>query len=267
MWPLYKKAREHPAVSVPLAAIGGFVSVYLLAASLWGSVYVDKPFLPTVWAAATSVTPTLSFGTVWMIILVAILGLSVSVIGAVAVSAVQNRKMATRLQGEVDGLRALLATATQDNARLTTQRDLAVVALEDKKRDFALDALRRYSRMKFDDKTPTVTIRHCSYVETDYELVEQLKNLFELYANWTVTIDGKNDPSLPRAGKCKVMFDVGCTLSYDDLLFALSQGNLLGVVIGSNKTSRLDVHNLIVEVLPSAPSERASGLSGTLGVS
>jgi hypothetical protein len=261
MWPLYKKAREHPAVSVPLAALGGFVSLYLLAASLWASVYVDKAFLPTVWAAATSVTPTLSFGTVWMVILLAIFGLSVSVIGAVAVSAVQNKKMATRLQGEVDGLRGPLATAAEDNARLIAERDQAVVALKDKKHAYAVEILERCSNLRFKPDSitpviPTVTIRYCSYGK-DYELAQQIQTYFTLYAKWPVTLDGSNNPALPRADKFKVVFDVGMTvMTYGELVHAFIEGNLLGVSVGLQQfVDREDSHHLIVKVLPSTPSE------------
>jgi hypothetical protein len=147
----------------------------------------------------------------------------------------------------------LLHAAADLHGKLSHERDVAVIALKDKRYEYAMDTLRRYSMLRVNGEIPSVTIRCTSYGR-DFELAEKVRGLFTQHVNWPVTLDVSNTPALPRAEQFKVVFDTGMTvLSYGDLIHAFAEGDLVGVTVGHRRfTDREDAHHLIVLVLPSA---------------
>jgi hypothetical protein len=140
----------------------------------------------------------------------------------------------------------------------TAERDEAIAALKDKKHEYAMEVVERYSniRAKDGEPQPTVTVRYASYGQ-DYELAQKIRDLFTQYVRWHVDLETSNKPALPRADKFKVLFDVGMTyFTYGPLIHAISEGDLLGVPVGRLQfVEREDSHHLIVMVCPSVGAE------------
>jgi hypothetical protein len=54
--------------------------------------------------------------------------------------------------------------SVSERQRLIDERDSAIAALRDKKQEYAMGVLERFSNLRFrDDVKPTVTVRYCSY--------------------------------------------------------------------------------------------------------
>jgi len=151
-----------------------------------------------------------------------------------------------------------IETVKQELETATTERDQARVDLKDKKHEYAMEVLERYSKITFKDPQPTVTVKYASYGK-DYELAQQIQGLFTQYVKWPVELEATYKPALPRADEYKVIFDVGMTyFTYGPLIHAISEGDLLGeeVAIGKRQfVEREDSHHLIVMVLPSVGAE------------
>jgi hypothetical protein len=182
----------------------------------------------------------------------------VLVVGVVAaVTAISNKRKVKGLDRSVSALRGLLDDGVKENQRVTIERDEAVVALKNKKHEYAMETLERYANARFiDDIKPRVTIRYCSYGQ-DHEIAMQLKGLFTQYVRWDAELELATKPALPRAEKFKVLFDVGRTFqTYGPLIRAISEGDFLGVTVGRYEfVDRDDSEHLIVNVLPSVDSE------------
>lgn len=184
----------------------------------------------------------------WSVSMLAALGVACAGVMAMGV---QNWRLRVSVRQQKD--RAEASTIGMSHVEtVAKERDAAVAALKAKKQEYAMDTLSRYSNIRFGDNVkPRVTVRHVSY-DSDYEIAQQLKTLFTNTVGWTVTIDASNVPALDRAGRFKVVFDVGMTaITYGDLVHAFSEGELLGVPVGIKQfTDREDSDHLIIEVLP-----------------
>ncbi len=135
----------------------------------------------------------------------------------------------------------------------TNERDGAQQALKTAKREFAHERLKWYSKMSFGGVKPTVTIRSAAY-GNDYAIVQEIQKILKEFTGWEVALDGTNNPMLPQAEKFKVVFESAFTMSFDDVAFAFSDGDLLGVPVGKAMSDREDSHHLVIKVLPSAPA-------------
>lgn len=240
-----------------------------IASALWaGAVWLGT--IGGVWFFFTSqapgpvlmglAAPLLTMGTVGTALVVAGLVLPLAVFVVIAVSAVKGNREVKRLAGVAADLEEKFYGLTRERGTLLTkqallvdERDAAIAAHKDTKHEYAMEILVGHSRMVFppDNVKPTVTVRHCSYTGDD-KLAEQIKGLLTQYAQWPVDIDASNNPALERAEKCKVVFDVGTTLSYGALIRAFIKGDFLGVPICENRNDRKNVEHLIIKVLPSA---------------
>jgi hypothetical protein len=184
---------------------------------------------------------------------------------AVVIFAVVSARRASQLSGEIANVKEEITATNVIVENLTKERDDAIKALKEKKREYAIETLERYSHMRFrreeagqreDTKDTeiqtTVTVRYADYGE-DHDLAQRIRNIFEGNVRWPVTLDSSNKPSLPRADTVKVVFDVADTyFTYGPLVHAFAEGDLLGVPIGKRQmTGRADLHHLIVLVLPS----------------
>lgn len=186
-------------------------------------------------------------------VLLGLVAIESAIVVAVVLSARRNKRMIQQADADLSGTRGLLDAAARLHGQLTEERDKAVVALKDKKIDYALDLLRKHSRLLINGKKPTVTIRYCRY-GGDYELAERMRSIFSEYTGWSARIDGSNEPPLKQADKFKISFDVGMGMVFDDVAWAFSDGELLGVMtVGKMMSDRTDAEHLIVSVLPSAP--------------
>jgi hypothetical protein len=169
----------------------------------------------------------------------------------------------------------VLQDAARENDRkgdlLVAELDKSLKQFKDRKHDYAMRTLHRYSLLRFknhagEDVKPSVTVRFCAYGQ-DHELAQRTKEVFTREVHWDVTLDGSNAPALQQMKDHKVVFDFGMGLmAYGDLVHAFSEGELLGVTVGQYEfRDRLDSYNLIVEILPSAEAgqtnhEKASGV-------
>jgi hypothetical protein len=166
------------------------------------------------------------------------------------ITAVSNKRLVVRLDSERQ-------QAQNDRLQAQNERDKTVKELQERRRRYALETFERCRRMVFygGDKEvpPTVTIRHCSYAGDD-KIAERIKNVFDQYLRWPVNIDASNNPALERAERFKVVFDVGFTLSYGEVIRAFDEGDFLGVTVGALQADRDDERHLIVKVLPSPPA-------------
>jgi len=179
----------------------------------------------------------------------------------IAVSSRRHRRENKLLVSHVDTLQESLGALSKEKKhlagereRILNERDVAVTALNDKKREYAIETLARCSRLRFEGGVvPNVIIRYGSYGYDD-DLAFRIKALFDEHVKWPVTLDASNRTALPRAEEFKVVFDVGMTvMTYGDLVHAFADGNLLGVTVGVRQGfDREDSQNLIVMVLPSA---------------
>jgi hypothetical protein len=141
-------------------------------------------------------------------------------------------------------------------AQRENERDQAVEALQKKKEEFALHTLERCSGYRYEDGgKPTVTIRFYGYGQ-DYELVERTKHLIAERLHWDVAVDGGNVPALPQAEKFKVVFEtthISQLFVFNEVAYAISEGGMLGVSVGSSMRDAEDHRHLVIKVLPSAP--------------
>jgi len=134
------------------------------------------------------------------------------------------------------------------------ERDEARETLVAKTRAFAHERLRIYSSMAWgDDRSikPTVTIRFVKYGK-DHALAKQIQQIFGEFTNWETKLDWANDPVLPEAEQCKVVFESGWAGAFRPVANAFLDGDLLGVPVCWNDGDRSDQHHLVIKVLPSA---------------
>lgn len=150
---------------------------------------------------------------------------------------------------ERDSLKRALDEAERERERIRGLLGAAQTETLEVKQRHAEDVLAWRSRMKFGDKTPTVTIRFAKY-GADYKLAERIKKIFEKHTDWPVTLDNGNTPVLPEAGQFKVLVETAFTLSFDDVAWALGQ-LLCDISVGKRTGAREDSQNLIIEVNPS----------------
>ena len=171
-----------------------------------------------------------------------------------ALFAVVGWRRVRQQRRDLNGHYSLLQAAVKDRARFEKERDEARTALRDRKQQYAMEVLERYSGLRHREGTPPtqVTVQYANYGD-DYELAQKIEGLFTQYVKWPVTLELATKPALPRADRFKVVFDVGMTYtSYGDLVHAFSEGDLIGVQVGWKRfVDREDSHNLIVMVLPS----------------
>jgi hypothetical protein len=146
-----------------------------------------------------------------------------------------------------------LRRRSSELTRVINERDKVAQELKDKKYEYAMDTLSRYAHLGVNGKKPRVTVRYSDYGQ-DYETAQKIKGMFTQYVKWPVTLEISN--TLPRAEKFKVVFDVGMTaITYNELVHAFSEGDLVNATVGIRQfTERDDIEQLIVLVLPSAPS-------------
>jgi hypothetical protein len=151
-------------------------------------------------------------------------------------------------QEEVDAINK----AQEEATRAKTEKDEAIRALKEIKRQYALERVAAFSKMRFGALKVAVTIRFAAY-GGDYLLAKQVEKIFE-ECGWTVDLDGSNQPVLPQAGAFKVVFASGHTLSFNGVAQAFSEGDLLEVPVGQTQWNAVDSHRLVVQILPSAPN-------------
>lgn len=170
----------------------------------------------------------------------------------------RNKRRDVRLlTARVDAVQSELADEVKLRERTEGLRQMIAAELKDVRAEHATRILSRYENLRFRENVkPRVTIRFRDYGQ-DHVIAEKIEGLFTQYVKWHVTKDASNNPALPRAEQFKVVFDVGDTfISYNELINAFSEGDLLGVSIGAMAmTGRTDVENLVVLVLPSADPE------------
>lgn len=155
---------------------------------------------------------------------------------------------------DVEGVLAHARQVEGQLVDLANQLQAAREELRTTKRRFAHDQLRGISRMSFaNDLRPTVTIRSAAY-GTDHALVQEIENIIKEFLGWPVSKDGSNNPMLPQADKCKVVFESGNTLSFEPMANAFAEGDLLGVPVCRAVSGREDHYCLVIKVLPSPPS-------------
>ena len=103
--------------------------------------------------------------------------------------------------------------------------------------------------MRLGDVKPEVKIRFFGYGR-DYALVQEIEKLFKEHTDWTVALDGTNNPVLRPDPKFKVVFESGLFGSFNRVAAAFSEGELLKVPIGWASSDRQDHHRLIVLIAP-----------------
>jgi hypothetical protein len=118
---LYREIRLHPIIATSIGVVGGCVSLWGFALLVWSSFDVQDPFIPTVWAKVK--TMRLGHDLLFLFPVVG-LALSLAVVIAVVVSAVQHKREAERLRAEnvdlgAENVKAKEQIATQEGYEKT----------------------------------------------------------------------------------------------------------------------------------------------------
>lgn len=153
---LYRTVRENPLVAGALAALGLLVGCYTVAATIWSSIYIDRPFLPTVWERLRTVLPA---GLLWLSISLTVVIVSACVLTVVTVSVIRKkpRLEGERLARELKGQSAVIS-------QLTDERDSARAELKDERTEQAFSVFRQYANRAATEKlSNTATIRFARY--------------------------------------------------------------------------------------------------------
>lgn len=249
-----------PRAIIVILVLGGLGSWYF-ASRYYGNLYAERiavlqarvdagqaaqPVPTTTTAAEPIRLPYVSRP--MALTLVALLALLVGV-------ALRNGWLVDRLRRDVRSKNELLTEAASHRQIITNERDQALAAARDAKEQHAFKCLERYSRYSFTFSgrvvQPRVTIRFASYHDPDYQLVQRLQGLFQQYLKWPVTLDGTNNPALPRAERHKVECDLGRSVTtFSEVVVALN--DVLDVTVMPKPfTDRDEDGHLIVSVLPS----------------
>lgn len=259
-WALHevREVRRAP-IAIVVLLVMGFILGWLAASGFYAermevltlqrdSALAGRPAMPPPSPPLSQQLPSLN------VIVGAVGGLCVFVSLLLFRSNRNKRVEAKWLLGRIDALQESVSEGLRANEKIADEKTKAEIALKDRRHQYAMEVLERYSNARFkDDIKPRVTIRYCSYGQ-DYVIAQKIEAMFTQYVRWSVTKDASNNPALPRSDQFKVVFDVGMTvLTYGDLVHAFMEGDLLGVTVGMRQyTEREDSENLIVLVLPSA---------------